>query len=83
MSTDMANVVQRLQGDWQFIADFLDDPVSVLSGFSLSDEEHRALGARDARALMALGLEQQTVYAAVSGDGHSRVCSKGCKPGWG
>lgn len=73
MSQALSTVVGRLQGDWDFIAGFLDNPEQALTGFELSAEEHKALTARDQRSLMRLGLEQDAVTAALSGS-HSSRC---------
>lgn len=69
----MQDVMDRLQSDWSFIGEFLDDPSAALNGMTLSDEEHRALLARNPDALLALGFQQGAVAAALSG-AHSQTC---------
>lgn len=72
-SKDMKVVLDRLQSDWSFIAEFLDNPKTALKGLNLSAEEHRALMALNPDALLTLGFEQGVVAAALS-DAHSEQC---------
>lgn len=69
MTAQIQTVVGRLQTDWDFIGQFLDNPRAALSGFDLSEEEFNTLTARDPDALMALGFGEEAVVAALSG-GH-------------
>jgi hypothetical protein len=66
-------VVSRLQYDWNFVADFLNDADAALGSFQLNPAEAAALKARDARALSALGLDESAVSVALSG-AHSSTC---------
>lgn len=70
---ELQPVVERLRGDWDFIAEFLDNPDAALSGFELSTEAYRALATRDAAGLMELGLGQEEALEALSG-AHSQTC---------
>jgi hypothetical protein len=72
-SRGIKQVLHRLNADWNFIGDFLNDSESALAGFNLSAAEKQALLARDPEALMAMGFGQKTVVAALSG-AHSKTC---------
>ena len=70
----MKKVLRRLDSDWCFIGEFLNNPKSTLQSFHLTAGERQALTARNPNALMALGLEQSVVNAALSG-AHSMTCT--------
>lgn len=74
--TDLYQVIERLQYDWDFIADFLDDPRHALQQYDLTPEEREALCARDIRALEALGLDRFSIEVAMSA-AHSQTCPTG------
>jgi len=74
--TDLYRVIERLQYDWDFIAEFLDDPRRALQQYKLTPEEQEALCARDIRALEALGLDRFSIEVAMS-NAHSQTCPTG------
>lgn len=72
-SQALTQILDRLNGDWNFISNFLDDPETAIAGYRLEEEEKKAMLARDPQSLMALGIEQETAVAALSG-AHSQTC---------
>ncbi|RYE15811.1 MAG: arginine deiminase [Rickettsiales bacterium] len=69
----MKQVVNKLQGDWNFVQSFLDNPKTALSGFNLSRNEFDALTTRDTSTLNSLGYNTKAIKGAMSG-GHSSTC---------
>jgi hypothetical protein len=66
-SSDMNKVIKLLKFDWEFIEKFLDNPRKALAKFHLTNEEKKALMAKDLRGLMSLGVDQKNVAIAMSG----------------
>lgn len=79
MTKGIEQVVQRLEHDWDFIANFLNNPQEALRDVELSDEERSAMVTRDVRALRALGLDNASINIAAS-NAHSSTCSPGTQP---
>jgi hypothetical protein len=72
----LSEIVNRLQGDWNFVASFLNNREEALAGFDLSKEEKSALLANSPKDFIKLGIDKMKAAAAVSG-GHSRTCCTG------
>lgn len=67
VSKDMKVIMERLESDWEFIGNFLNNPSETIAQFELSDAEKEALSARNLNALMNLGLSDEEVTVAMSG----------------
>lgn len=73
LSTTMKIVVDKLQGDWNFIQSFLENPKLALEGFNLSQNEFDALTTRNTNSLNSLGYNTKAIKGAMSG-AHSSTC---------
>jgi hypothetical protein len=73
MSAGFKELVSNLQGNFTLIAEFLSNPEMVISGYSLTDVESKALLSRDADALAALCGSQQLAQGVLSG-AHTPTC---------
>ncbi|MFT6630915.1 MAG: hypothetical protein ACJAS4_000859 [Bacteriovoracaceae bacterium] len=67
VSTDMGKLMERLEGDWEFIGTFLDNPADAIKQYDLKESEVAALTTRDVDQLMKLGLSEEEVTVAMSG----------------
>jgi len=67
VSTDMNKIMDRLESDWDFIGDFLDNPKTAISEYELTSVEKLALTTRDLGGLMKLGITEEEVSVAMSG----------------
>lgn len=67
VSIDMGKIMERLEGDWDFIGQFLDNPSEAIKGYELSSSEVAALTTRDVDQLMKLGISEEEVTVAMSG----------------
>ncbi len=67
VSNDMKKIMERLEGDWEFIGKFLDSPQEMVKGYNLTDKEVLALTTRSINDLMSLGLSEEEVTVAMSG----------------
>lgn len=76
-SKAMQTFVDRMQGDWAFVAEFLDDPETVVGQLGISGTEADAILAQNFDALMKLGLGDDDSLAAFSG-AHTPTCSSKC-----
>ena len=71
----MQEVVNKLQGDWDFVAYFLQNPDSAIAAFNLNEEEKRTITSRTAESLVKLGFKKGLALGAASG-AHSQQCGK-------
>lgn len=74
MSKNLEKVINRLQYDWNFIADFFDNPAQALKEYNLKAEEKEALLARNSDDLIKLGADSMLLVGALSG-AHSQLCT--------
>lgn len=75
MSAKLDLFIERMQGDWDFISNVLDDPAGAIQAFGLSGAEADALLAQDFDALVRMGVDGSDIVAAFSG-AHSRQCTE-------
>ena len=80
VSQGMSLFINNLQGNWNFIERFLNDPKSLIKEFALKEDEKEALLARDTQQLARLGVDEKLAMFANSG-AHSRACSGNCGGG--
>jgi len=73
MTSAMGQVLKKMEGDWEFIEDYFNDPEAALAGLELDPAEREALIARDLRQLRLLGIGEDGVEAILSG-AHSPTC---------
>lgn len=75
VSVDMGKIMEKLESDWDFIGNFLDNPETTIANYDLTDAEKEALTTRDLNGLMKLGISEEEVSVAMSGThrgGHVR-----------
>lgn len=73
-SSKINAVVKRLENDWDYIAEFLNDPNKALKGYNLSKKERKLLTTKDVNGLIYLGISEDKAIVAASG-AHSQTCA--------
>ncbi|MCS4485759.1 hypothetical protein [Staphylococcus americanisciuri] len=76
MSKNLKRFIDDLQGDWELIGAFFDNPESVLDQYDLSSSEKASILSRNLNDLNGLGINEQLAVGALSG-AHSKRCSSG------
>lgn len=76
MSKDLKKLINDLQGDWELIGEFFDNPEEVLNQYDLSNFEKKVILSRNLNDLTALGINKQLAVGALSG-AHSSGCPSG------
>ena len=74
MSVGFKQLVTSLQGVFSLVANFLENPMCVISQYDLTDDEKKALLSRNFDALASLCGSQQMAAGVLSG-AHSAQCS--------
>ena len=67
VSADMKEIMQKLENDWDFIGEFLDNPQQTVAKYDLTEKEIEALSTRNINDLMSLGYSEEEVVVAMSG----------------
>jgi len=76
MLKSFKDLVQDLQGNFELIAEFLENPKEVISTYHLSSEEEEALLSRSFDKLATLCGSQQ-LSAGVLSNAHTPRCNNG------
>ena len=74
MSVGFKHLVSAMQGDFSLVANFLENPMQVVSQYNLSAEEKKAMLSRDFDMLAALCGSQQMAAGVLSG-AHTPTCT--------
>lgn len=74
MTLALTNLITDLQGNMEVIGAYLEDPITIIKKYGISEEEKELMLSKDIAGLNSIGLQKKSIYVALS-SAHSQTCT--------
>lgn len=74
MTLALTNLITDLQGNMEVTGAYLEDPITIIKKYGISEEEKELMLSKDIAGLNSIGLHKKSIYVALSG-AHSQTCT--------